>query len=97
MSETREPYRDREGAVKAFTARGFRIYDQWRDSYDNEITVQESSNIVGGVWVYIKKADEPTEDWAAHLNHADTKRLISALEDAIDHQGDVFGPDMTDG
>jgi len=75
-----------------YTPRGFAVYDQWHDSYGNQITVQESSNIEGGVWVYIKKRGEPKTDWAAHLNDTDVRRLRDALTLALRHQGRRFGP-----
>ena len=68
----------------SFTTRGFAVYDQFPDMYGNEITVQESSNVDGGIWLFCKNGTNP--DPSPHLNRTQAERLIVALRAALDRQ-----------
>lgn len=69
------------------TARGFVIYDEFFDCYGTKITVQESSNIYGGIWIYSK--NDKGEDFTPHLSVDDARRLVKALRVGISDQLDL--------
>ena len=76
------------------TNRGFWIFSEFKDSYDQTITVQESSSINKRCWIFVKNKDgnDGFEDkagggfhsYSAHLSPAQAKRLIKALERFIE-------------
>lgn len=72
------------------TIRGFRIYSQIKDTYENKITVQESSAACGArCWIFVHNRDdqdgvwdEATGKWisaAAHLSPRQAKLIAKAL------------------
>jgi hypothetical protein len=56
------------------TARGFRIYTEFSDTYGNIVTVQQSSSVKHRCWISVDSAVP-----AAHLSVVHAKRLIKAL------------------
>lgn len=77
------------------TNRGFKIYSEFKDTYGNKITVQESSSACAArVWVFTEnsKGDDCSFDTATgmyisaapHLSVSNAKRLVKALTKFIE-------------
>lgn len=71
------------------TNRGFSIFSQFKDSYGQDIRVQESSGIGpngGFVWIFCKKGDADGvehlgrwQSYSPHLTRAQARRVAKAL------------------
>jgi len=70
------------------TSRGFNIYSEFKDSYNNQIRVQESSSAMKEcVWIFCdypegKSVKFHAGDWqsaAPHLTKAQARKLAKAL------------------
>lgn len=75
---------------KGFTSRGFAIYDEFRDSYNHSVKIQESSNAgYDAVWIFAQNEDGDL--CCSHLNMDQAKRLRDALDEFIrDHEHRCF-------
>lgn len=74
--------------------RGFMVYTQFRDSYQSEIRVQESSSAEGPhVWIFCNPSvpSRPGESMAPHLTRAQAKRVRDALDRFLRHTGGYRG------
>lgn len=61
-------------------ARGFTIYSKFKDTYDADVMVKHSSNVMDSrVWVYINGGQVSSNDGAALLDVEQAKRLREAL------------------
>ncbi len=71
------------------TSRGFKIFDEFKDTYGNGITVQESSAATDECcWIFVK--NDLGKDYkehmgqivtpSPHLSRAQARRLIQALQ-----------------
>ena len=69
-----------------YTQRGFKIYAEFTDEYENEIRVQESSNVYGGIWIFCNDRTKLISTTHPHLSIENAKTLIKALQEAIIHQ-----------
>lgn len=80
---------------RSLTQRGFVTFDEFKDGYQNNVRVQESSNVEGGIWIFCSK-DQPVFDDkgcemepSPHLmNKEQVNRLIESLRTA---RREVFG------
>jgi Holliday junction resolvase-like predicted endonuclease len=70
---------------KKFTARGFRIYDEFVDKYHSSVDVVQSSLATDDcVWVLVKSQDPSySNEGAIHLTVENAKRLRKALKEWI--------------
>ena len=72
--------------IKEHTSRGFAIYDEFVDSYNNVVRIQESSSAEGSYcWIFVDdhKSDNPP---GAHLSIEQAKKLVEALQSFILHR-----------
>lgn len=66
---------------RSTTERGFTIYDEFTDTYGNEVRVQESSAATGAkVWIFCNDRGLPAKEEAPHLDVEQAKRLRDALD-----------------
>ena len=80
------------------TLRGFSIYGEMTDGYRNDITVQESSSIHGGVWIFCNDphTDRPRIDHLGMEDRTASPHLTSReqIDELIDYlttaRDDVF-------
>lgn len=83
---------------KTYTTRGFAVYDEIADMYGGVVTVQESSNVEGGVWLFYKcpnnefleqehNVGRPREEWrtisSPHLSDEQAEQVIAALTEHL--------------
>lgn len=72
------------------TVRGFNIYSEFKDSYGNAVTVQESSSANRACWIFVKNKDgkdvvdcigalDNRQSVSPHLTPAQARRLAKAL------------------
>jgi hypothetical protein len=76
------------------THRGFAIYGEMKDSYNNKIRVQESSSVDPHCWIFcdgetdgqLDKATGTVIKSAPHLTVKQAKNLVKYLNKFIEHQ-----------
>jgi hypothetical protein len=69
------------------TERGFTIYDQFTDTYRNDVRVQESSSAEGPrVWIFCNKGGYSDLTASPHLDLAQAERVRDALDAFIREQ-----------
>jgi hypothetical protein len=72
---------------KDFTERGFAIYKEIPTSYGGNIRIQESSNVIPSVWLFIEESVH-CKSFDQHLNVAQAKELRDALNEFLGEYGD---------
>lgn len=80
-------YKLKDRDTRNKTDRGFVIYDEFKDRYGSEITVQESSIAFEAcVWIFCKnpRYKDNEGQGSPHLSPTDAKRLIVALQKFVD-------------
>lgn len=65
--------------------RGFRVYSEFKDSYQSDVTVKMSSNVLKRCWIFVKNdgknpGSNLVTDGAIHLSEAQARRVINALQ-----------------
>ena len=62
-------------------ARWFRIFSEFKDTYNSNVTVKQSSSVEKRAWIFVKW-DWTTwiNDWAIHLDERQAFNLITALD-----------------
>lgn len=77
---------------KTYTTRGLAVYDEIPDMYGGVVTVQESSNVEGGVWLFYKHPNNDEIDakqpmgskiMDPHLSDEQAERVIAALSEHL--------------
>lgn len=76
-------------------ARGFYIYDEFKDSYQADVRVVESSSALGPrVWIFCEGLNPTSgdrEDRSPHLNKEQATRLMEALQTWINQIPERWG------
>jgi hypothetical protein len=68
---------------ESYTPRGFAIYKDIETSYGGSIRVQESSNVIPSVWLFIAESVQSGE-FDQHLNVYQAKELRNALNEFLE-------------
>lgn len=66
---------------RSTTERGFIIYDEFTDTYGNQVRVQESSAATcAKVWIFCNDGCFPAKKEMPHLNVEQARRVRDALD-----------------
>ncbi len=73
---------------RSTTERGFTVYDEFTDTYRDDVRIQESSAATGArVWIFCNKHGFPQESASPHLDVEQAKRVRDALDAFIREHG----------
>lgn len=70
-----------------FTPRGFALYKEIKTSYGGKIRVQESSNVIPSVWLFLEESVQCGE-FDQHLNVSQARELRDALNEFLGEYDD---------
>jgi len=71
---------------ESYTPRGFAVYKEIETSYGGKIRVQESSNAIPSVWLFIEESVQ-ANSFDQHLSIAQAAQLWRALGEFLNEKG----------